>query len=80
MTDKDVGVFLLSGVASFLFILMWKDGYEPLAIVFAVSAAVGIYGYVEDAEEGPKRPVLTVAAEIAGVVGAVLTFIEFVRK
>ncbi|MEV6164274.1 hypothetical protein AB0L71_20515 [Streptomyces sp. NPDC052052] len=80
MTDKQVGVFLLSGLASFLFILMWKDGYEPLAIIFGISAAVGIHGYIEDAEEGPKRPVLTIATEIAGVVGGVLAVIEFVRK
>lgn len=80
MTDKQVGLFLLVSTATFLVLYSLDKGEGSLAIFIGLLAAVGVWLYPDNIDEGPKRSIFTVAAEIAGVVGVVLAVIEFSKK
>ncbi|MFD0009026.1 hypothetical protein ACFVJ4_42680 [Streptomyces sp. NPDC127178] len=82
MTDRDVigfGACLLIGV---IISLIWSTGGvgRPASIVVGAVLIGYLYDWWEEPDHGPKRPVLTILAEIFGIVGGVVALIQFIQN
>ena len=80
MTDRDVLGFVLSGLVGALGFFIWISGEKFLAVAVGAILASHLIDWWEEPDPGEKRPVLTVLTEIAGIVGCVIAFAEFITR
>ncbi|MFC9609073.1 hypothetical protein ACFTTN_37375 [Streptomyces niveus] len=80
MTDRDVLFFVFCGLIGLIVGFVLSADEKPLAIAIGVLLSSHLYDWYQEPDHGEKRPVLTVLAEVAGIIGCVIAFAEFVTR
>ncbi|MEU5161175.1 hypothetical protein AB0G74_16420 [Streptomyces sp. NPDC020875] len=81
MTDRESLALVFCFITGMVMSFLWSEGFRPGAILVGLIIGGFIWDWLEEAKpDEVRRPVLTIFAELASIVGGIIAVAALINK